>query len=58
VKNSGPLLDLGSLLVDSDRSEEGLRYLLEAARLSPEEYRVHRQLGKAYAHLKTNQESA
>ncbi len=51
VRNSGPYLDLGSLLVDTDRSEEALPYLLEAARLAPEEYRVHRQLGKAYAHL-------
>jgi tetratricopeptide (TPR) repeat protein len=51
VKNSGPLLDLGGLLVDTDRVEEGVPYLLEASRLSPEEYRVHRQLGKAYAHL-------
>jgi len=51
VKNSGPLLDLGGLLVDNDRTEEGLPYLLEAVQLSPEEYRVHRQLGKAYARL-------
>ena len=51
VKNSGPLLDLGALLVDNDRTEEGLTYLLEASQLSPEEFRVHRQLGKAYAHL-------
>ncbi len=51
VKNSGPYLDLGSLLVDNDRVEEGMPYLLEALRMSPQDYRVHRQLGKAYAHL-------
>ena len=51
VKNPGPLLDLGSLLVDSNRSEEALPYLLEAARMTPQDYRVHRQLGKAYVHL-------
>ena len=51
VKNSGPLFDLGSLLVDSNRPEEALPYLLEAARLTPQDYRVHRQLGKAYTHL-------
>jgi len=51
VKNSRPFLDLGSLLVDTDHTEEGLPYLLEAARLSPEEHKAHRQLGKAYAHL-------
>ena len=50
-QNDGPLLDLGSLLVNTDRPEEGLPYLLEAARISPEDYRIHRQLGKAYAHL-------
>jgi tetratricopeptide (TPR) repeat protein len=42
---------LGSLLVDNDRPEEALPYLLDAARTSPEDYRVHRQLGKAYTHL-------
>jgi len=51
VKNSGPFLDLGSLLVDNDRATEALPQLLEAARLSPQDYRVHRQLGKSYAHL-------
>jgi tetratricopeptide (TPR) repeat protein len=50
-KNAGPLLDLGSLLVDDNRPEDGLPYLLDAARISPEDYRVHRQLGKAYTHL-------
>ena len=51
VKNPGPLLDLGALLVDCDRADEGLPYLLEAARLSPQDHTVHRQLGEAYAHL-------
>ncbi|MGA2737260.1 MAG: tetratricopeptide repeat protein [Bryobacteraceae bacterium] len=50
-KNAGPVFDLGSLLVDNDRPEEALPYLLDAARTSPEDYRVHRQLGKAYTHL-------
>jgi tetratricopeptide (TPR) repeat protein len=50
-KIPGPLLDLGSLLVDDNRPDEGLPYLLEAARLSPDDFRVHRQLGKAYSHL-------
>ncbi len=36
VKNSGPFLNLGSLLADGDRVDEGLTYLLEAARrMSP-----------------------
>lgn len=51
LKDPGPPLDLGSLLVESGRAEEALPYLTEAARLSPQDYRVHRQLGKAYAHL-------
>ena len=51
VKNPGPFLNLGSLLVDSDRFEEGLSYLLEAARLDSTDYRTHRQLGKAYTRL-------
>jgi tetratricopeptide (TPR) repeat protein len=50
-KNDGPLLDLGSLLLDNNRLDEALPYLSEAARISPEDYRVHRQLGKAYTHL-------
>ena len=51
VKNSGPFLDLGSLLADSERVEEALPLLLEASRISPEDYRVHRQLGKAYTRV-------
>jgi tetratricopeptide (TPR) repeat protein len=51
AKNPGPFLDLGSLLVDSDRLEESLPYLLEAARLDPGDYRTHRQLGKGYTRL-------
>jgi tetratricopeptide (TPR) repeat protein len=50
-KNAGPFLDLGSLLLDNNRLDEALPYLSEAARISPEDYRVHRQLGKAYTHL-------
>jgi tetratricopeptide (TPR) repeat protein len=50
-KNAGPVFDLGSLLVDDNRPSDALPYLLEAERLSPEDYRVHRQLGKAYTHL-------
>jgi tetratricopeptide (TPR) repeat protein len=51
AKNAGPVFDLGSLLVESNRTEEALPYLLEAARMTPQDYRVHRQLGKAYTHL-------
>ena len=37
--------------MDNDRPEEALPYLLEAAAISEQDYRAHRQLGKAYAHL-------
>ncbi len=50
-KNAGPFLDLGSLLVETGRAAEGLPHLLEAVRISPEDYRTHRQLGKAYTRL-------
>jgi tetratricopeptide (TPR) repeat protein len=50
-KNVGPVFDLGSLLVEDNRAEEALPYLLDAAGIAPEDYRVHRQLGKAYMHL-------
>jgi tetratricopeptide (TPR) repeat protein len=51
VKNPGPYLDMGSLLVDNGRVDEAMPHLLEAARISPQDFRVHRALGKAYAHL-------
>jgi len=51
VKDAGPFLNLGSLLVDSERAEEGLSYLLEAASLDAKDFRTHRQLGKAYTRL-------
>jgi len=51
VKDAGPYLNLGSLLVDSGRAEEGLPDLVEAAKLAPEDFRMHRALGKAYEHL-------
>jgi tetratricopeptide (TPR) repeat protein len=31
--------------------DEAVPYLLEAGRISPQDYRVHRTLGKAYAQL-------
>jgi tetratricopeptide (TPR) repeat protein len=51
VKTSGPYLDLGALLVESGRPAEGLPNLLEAVKMSPDDYVAHRQLGKAYSRL-------
>jgi tetratricopeptide (TPR) repeat protein len=50
-KNPGPYLDLGSLLIDINREAESLPLLTQALALSPADYRVHRELGKAYLHL-------
>jgi tetratricopeptide (TPR) repeat protein len=50
-KESGPWLDLGSLLVEQERPLDALPFLQEAARLTPDDFRMHRQLGKAYLHL-------
>ena len=49
VRDSGPYADLGSLLLDQNRTDEAIRYLSEAAALSPQESRIHAALGKAYS---------
>lgn len=51
LKDSGPFLDLGSLLVARGQALEALVNLLQAAQISPRDYRVRRQLGKAYIQL-------
>jgi tetratricopeptide (TPR) repeat protein len=50
-KDPGPYIDLGSLLVDTDRASDAVPYLIEALRIAPQELRAHRELGKAYLHL-------
>jgi Flp pilus assembly protein TadD len=50
AKSPNPYLDYGSLLLESDQLEPALPLLNEALRLAPEDYRVHRELGKAYLH--------
>ncbi|MGH9344436.1 MAG: tetratricopeptide repeat protein [Terriglobia bacterium] len=51
-KDSGPYLDLGSLLVDQNQLSEALPYLLKAVEISPREMPAHRELGKAYLRSK------
>lgn len=51
VKDAGPYLNLGSLLVDNEKASESLGYLREAVSLAPQDFRMHRALGKAFAHL-------
>jgi tetratricopeptide (TPR) repeat protein len=50
-KHFGPFLDLGSLLLEQDRTEEAISYLLQAVEISPQESKLHEQLGKAYSRL-------
>ncbi len=48
-KTSGPLIDLGALLLKQNRAQEALPYLRQAADISPEDSRAHEYLGKAYS---------
>ena len=50
-KNSGPYIDLGSLLIDENRSQEAIANLLRAIEIAPRESRAHELLGKAYTRL-------
>jgi len=50
-QDSEPFIDLGSLLLDKNQPQEALPYLLQAVAISPQEYRSHEQLGRAYEHL-------
>ena len=51
VKNSGPYTDLASLLIEQDRPQEAVTYLLQAIEIAPSESRAHELLGKAYTRL-------
>jgi len=51
LKNAGPYIDLGSLLLDENRPEEAVPYLLQAVEIAPGESRAHELLGKAYTRL-------
>ena len=49
-KDVGPYLDLGSLLVDTNKAEEAIPYLQQALELNANDPKIHNQLGKAYLH--------
>jgi tetratricopeptide (TPR) repeat protein len=51
LKNPGPYIDLGTLLIDLNRSGESVSYLLKAAEIAPRSSRAHELLGKAYTRL-------
>lgn len=50
TREFGPYLDLGTLLVETNKSEEAIPYLQEALQLDGNDPKVHNQLGKAYLH--------
>jgi tetratricopeptide (TPR) repeat protein len=50
-KYPGPLIDLGSALIETNHPEEAIPYLQQADGISPEDFTVHRELGKAYLRL-------
>jgi tetratricopeptide (TPR) repeat protein len=50
-KHFGPFLDLGSLMLEQDRAEEAISYLIQAVEIAPRESNPHEQLGKAYSRL-------
>jgi tetratricopeptide (TPR) repeat protein len=51
AKDPGPFLDLGALLLDQNRAQEAVPYLLQAVAISPKEPRHHEELGQAYFRL-------
>jgi Flp pilus assembly protein TadD len=51
VKNPGPYVDLGSLLIDENRAQDAVPFLLQAVEIAPRESRAHELLGKAYTWL-------
>jgi tetratricopeptide (TPR) repeat protein len=52
IKDPGPLLDLGSFLVDQNRVEEAVPYFVQAVEISPQDPEAHGELGKACFRLK------
>ena len=51
IKNPGPFVDLADLLLDQNRSEEAIPYLHQAIQISPQDFKTHERLGKAFARL-------
>lgn len=51
IQDAGPLLDLGALLIEQNRTEEAVSYLQQAVAVASEDARGHEQLGKAYDRL-------
>ena len=50
-QDPGPFINLGALLLDQNRPQDAIQYLLRAVAISPHETRAHEQLGKSYERL-------
>jgi Flp pilus assembly protein TadD len=50
-QDSEPFIDLGSLLLDENQVQAALPYLLQSVAISPQKFRAHEELGRAYEHL-------
>jgi Flp pilus assembly protein TadD len=48
TKDPGPYIDLGSLLIDQNRANDSIPFLLQAVEIAPAEWRAHELLAKAY----------
>lgn len=51
VKDAGPFIDRGTLLLEENHAREAILDLSEAVALSPQEFRAHAELGKAYSKI-------
>jgi Flp pilus assembly protein TadD len=51
AKNPGPYIDMGSLLIEENRSQDALMFLLQATEIARGDSRAHELLGKAYTRL-------
>ena len=51
TKNPGPYIDFGGLLIDENRPQDAVSFLLRAIEISPNESRAHELLGKAYTRI-------
>ena len=51
TKNPGPYIDLGSLLLDQNRVNDSIPFLLQAVEIAPAEWRAHELLAKAYTRV-------
>jgi tetratricopeptide (TPR) repeat protein len=49
-QDAEPFIDLGSLLLDENRAQDALPYLVRAVAIAPQEFRAHELLGRVYEH--------